>query len=72
MIAGGAPQPARVVPDASSGTLCQEWRLNIAYQVTGSGPRDLVLIPGFVSHLDLDWAEPRHAHFLERLGSLPA
>ena len=43
--------------------------LNIAYQVTGSGPRDLVLISGFVSHLDLDWAEPRHAHFLERLGS---
>jgi len=25
--------------------------LNIAYQVTGDGPRDLVLIPGFVSHL---------------------
>ena len=48
---------------AKSGTL------NIAYQVTGSGPRDLVLISGFVSHLDLDWAEPRHAFFLERLGS---
>ena len=48
---------------AKSGTL------NIAYQVTGSGPRDLVLISGFVSHLDLDWAEPRHANFLERLGS---
>lgn len=48
---------------AKSGTL------NIAYQVTGSGSRDLVLIPGFVSHLDLDWAEPRHAYFLERLGS---
>lgn len=43
--------------------------LNIAYQVTGGGPRDLVLISGFVSHLDQDWAEPRHAHFLERLGS---
>lgn len=43
--------------------------LSIAYQVTGNGPRDLVLIPGFVSHLELDWAEPRHAHFLERLGS---
>ena len=43
--------------------------LSIAYQVTGSGPRDLVLISGFVSHLELDWAEPRHAHFLERLGS---
>ncbi len=48
---------------AKSGTL------NIAYQVTGAGPRDLVLISGFVSHLDLDWAEPRHAYFLERLGS---
>ncbi|MGH6912590.1 MAG: adenylate/guanylate cyclase domain-containing protein [Geminicoccales bacterium] len=43
--------------------------LNIAYQVTGHGPRDLVLISGFVSHLELDWAEPRHARFLERLGS---
>ena len=43
--------------------------LNIAYQVTGDGPRDLVLVPGFVSHLDLDWAEPRHAHFLDRLGA---
>jgi pimeloyl-ACP methyl ester carboxylesterase len=37
--------------------------------VKGSGPRDLVLISGFVSHLELDWAEPRHAHFLKRLGS---
>jgi pimeloyl-ACP methyl ester carboxylesterase len=48
---------------AKSGTL------NIAYQITGRGPRDLVLVPGFVSHLDLDWSEPRHAHFLERLGT---
>ena len=30
---------------------------------------DVVLVPGFVSHLDKDWDEPRHAHFLERLGS---
>jgi pimeloyl-ACP methyl ester carboxylesterase len=29
-----------------------------------------VLIPGFVSHLELDWADPRHAHFLDRLGSM--
>jgi DNA-binding SARP family transcriptional activator/pimeloyl-ACP methyl ester carboxylesterase len=43
--------------------------LNIAYQVTGEGPIDLVLISGFVSHLEKDWEEPRHAHFLERLGS---
>jgi DNA-binding SARP family transcriptional activator/pimeloyl-ACP methyl ester carboxylesterase/class 3 adenylate cyclase/tetratricopeptide (TPR) repeat protein len=44
--------------------------LNIAYQVTGDGPIDLVLISGFVSHLEKDWEEPRHAHFLERLSSI--
>jgi class 3 adenylate cyclase len=43
--------------------------VNIAYQVVGDGPRDLVLVPGFVSHLDLDWEEPRYAHFLRRLAS---
>ncbi len=43
--------------------------VNIAYQVTGEGPFDLVLVPGFVSHAELDWDEPRHARFLERLAS---
>ncbi len=43
--------------------------VNIAYQVTGEGPLDLVLVPGFFSHLELDWEEPRSAHFLERLSS---
>ena len=44
--------------------------LNIAYQVTGDGPIDVVLISGFVSHLEKDWEEPRHARYLERLGSM--
>jgi class 3 adenylate cyclase len=43
--------------------------VNVAYQVVGDGPFDLVLVPGFVSHLDLDWDEPRSAHFLSRLAS---
>ena len=43
--------------------------INIAYQVVGGGPLDLVLVPAFVSHLDLDWEEPRYAHFLRRLAS---
>jgi pimeloyl-ACP methyl ester carboxylesterase len=43
--------------------------VNIAYQVVGNGPTDLVLVPGFVSHLENDWDEPRSAHFLERLAS---
>jgi pimeloyl-ACP methyl ester carboxylesterase/DNA-binding winged helix-turn-helix (wHTH) protein len=41
--------------------------LHIAYQVSGAGTRDIVLVPGFVSHLEFDWADPRHAHFLDRL-----
>jgi DNA-binding winged helix-turn-helix (wHTH) protein/alpha-beta hydrolase superfamily lysophospholipase len=44
--------------------------LQIAYQVTGGGEFDIVLISGFVSHLELDWADHRHAHFLDRLGSM--
>jgi pimeloyl-ACP methyl ester carboxylesterase len=44
--------------------------LQIAYQVTGRGDRDIVLVAGFVSHLEFDWADPRHAGFLDRLGSL--
>jgi class 3 adenylate cyclase len=43
--------------------------VNIAYKVVGDGPLDLVLVPGFVSHLDLDWEEPRYAHLLRRLAS---
>jgi pimeloyl-ACP methyl ester carboxylesterase/class 3 adenylate cyclase len=43
--------------------------VNIAYQVTGDGPFDLVLVPGFVSHLDDDWAHPASAHMLDRLGA---
>jgi pimeloyl-ACP methyl ester carboxylesterase len=43
--------------------------INIAYEVTGDGPRDLVLVSGFVSHLEIDWDDPRSAGFLERLGS---
>jgi len=43
--------------------------LNIAYQITGAGPLDLVLVSGFISHLEKDWEDPRHARFFERLGS---
>jgi predicted ATPase/class 3 adenylate cyclase/DNA-binding winged helix-turn-helix (wHTH) protein/esterase/lipase len=42
--------------------------VNVAYEVTGSGPVDIVLIPGFVSHLEIDWENELSAAFLERLG----
>ncbi|MEN8250289.1 MAG: alpha/beta fold hydrolase [Bacteroidota bacterium] len=40
---------------------------NIAYQVIGDGPLDIVYIPGWVSNIDMMWAEPRLAAFLTRL-----
>jgi pimeloyl-ACP methyl ester carboxylesterase len=43
--------------------------VSVAYQVTGDGSFDLVLVPGFFSHLDIDWEHPAHASFLDRLGS---
>jgi len=43
--------------------------VHIAYQVAGSGPPDLVIVPGFVSHVEHVWEEPRGARFLNRLAS---
>ena len=43
--------------------------VSIAYQVVGDGPTDLILVPGFVSHVEVAWEEPRLAHFLGRLAS---
>jgi class 3 adenylate cyclase/alpha-beta hydrolase superfamily lysophospholipase len=43
--------------------------VNIAFQVVGSGPVDLLYIPGWISHLDLYWEEPVVARFLRRLGA---
>jgi pimeloyl-ACP methyl ester carboxylesterase len=41
--------------------------LNIAYQVAGEGPLDLIYVPGWISNVELMWEEPSHAHVLERL-----
>jgi pimeloyl-ACP methyl ester carboxylesterase/class 3 adenylate cyclase len=43
--------------------------VNIAYQVTGDGPFDLVLVHGFFSHLELDWQHPASRRWIERLSS---
>ncbi|PIB35055.1 hypothetical protein BFP72_06420 [Reichenbachiella sp. 5M10] len=42
--------------------------INIAYQVYGSGPIDLVYIPGWVSNIDWMWACPELVYFFEELG----
>jgi class 3 adenylate cyclase/pimeloyl-ACP methyl ester carboxylesterase len=41
--------------------------VNIAYQVVGSGPLDLLWIPGNTQHVELVWEEPYRRAFLEQL-----
>lgn len=43
--------------------------VNIAYQVVGEGPLDLVLVPGWFSHVELAWESYLVSTFYERLAS---
>ena len=43
--------------------------VNIAYQVIGDGPVDLLWIPGFAQHVELSWEEPYRRAWLEALAS---
>ena len=61
--AQGAPFSPPKVRYARSGGV------NIAYEVLGDGPRDLVFVMGWVSHLDYFWTDPSFARFLRRLAS---
>jgi len=44
--------------------------VHIAYQVLGRGERDIVFVPGALSHLDLLWEDPETAGFFHRLATL--
>ena len=57
----GGDTPIAPVRYARSGDV------NIAYQVVGRGPIDLVFVMGWVSHLEYYWREPSFARFLHRL-----
>jgi pimeloyl-ACP methyl ester carboxylesterase len=43
--------------------------VNIAFQVYGNGPHDILMVPGWTSHLLLEWEEPTYVRFLDRLAS---
>jgi pimeloyl-ACP methyl ester carboxylesterase len=43
---------------------------HVAYQVTGSGPIDLLVMRAWHSHLEHEWEEPVLAGIFRRLGSL--
>ncbi len=47
----------------------QNGDVSIAYQVVGNGPFDLLIVPGFISHLEQAWEDPAYSRFLQRLAS---
>jgi DNA-binding SARP family transcriptional activator/pimeloyl-ACP methyl ester carboxylesterase len=44
-------------------------KVHIAYQVLGSGPRDVIFAGGYVSHLEQIWEEPDLARFFQQLAT---
>jgi pimeloyl-ACP methyl ester carboxylesterase/DNA-binding winged helix-turn-helix (wHTH) protein len=71
--AAGVALPGVPTPpprDAPRVSYARSGRVNIAYQVVGSGPVDLVFVMGWVSHLEYFWNEPSFARFLGRLASM--
>jgi DNA-binding SARP family transcriptional activator/pimeloyl-ACP methyl ester carboxylesterase len=76
-IQGDAPERdrgrlARPTPAAALPTTCyvRSGDVNLAYQVIGDGPPDLVLVPGWVSNVECFWEEPRVSRFLRRLAAI--
>lgn len=60
---GPAREPVPQTRYARSG------EVSVAYQVFGEGPVDLVYVPGWITHLEVGWRQPRVAGFLQRLAS---
>ena len=58
------PAPARRTLYAQHG------ELHLAYQVVGNGPIDILLVPGFVSHVERIWEEPRSRSLLTALSKM--
>jgi class 3 adenylate cyclase len=43
--------------------------VHLAYRVFGGGPRDIVLVPGTLSHVEVYWKAPATRHLLQRLSA---
>ena len=43
--------------------------INIAYQVIGDGPVDIIMVPGVVSHIEFQHELPGYTAFLRRLSA---
>jgi pimeloyl-ACP methyl ester carboxylesterase len=69
--------PAVVLPAGPAGHSVPQTRyartaddIHIAYQVIGEGDRDIVFVPGLMSHLELLWEDHQTSDFFRRLSRL--
>jgi pimeloyl-ACP methyl ester carboxylesterase/DNA-binding winged helix-turn-helix (wHTH) protein len=62
-------QPESALPRIPETMYARSGDVNIAYQVIGDDPLDLVFVMGWVSHVEYFWREPTFARFLLRLAS---
>lgn len=70
LLGPGCPVPPRPAPRRPPETrYARSGDYHIAYQVTGEGPVDLVFAQGYVTHLEIEWEDPRPARFIEALSS---
>jgi pimeloyl-ACP methyl ester carboxylesterase len=61
--------PDTVFVDAPETRYARSGDLNIAYQVLGEGPFDVVFVPGSVSHVELAWQVGAQSYFYRQLAS---
>jgi DNA-binding SARP family transcriptional activator/pimeloyl-ACP methyl ester carboxylesterase len=62
--------PVESPPSGGRTRYAERHGLHIAYQVVGAGRPDIVLVPGFVSHVERIWDEPRSRAFLTALSQM--
>ncbi len=69
---GPAADQASAGPDAVPQTRYVQTSdgIHIAYQLVGEGERDMVLVPGLMSHVELIWEDRETADFYRRLARL--
>ena len=70
----GNAQPRRSgqtvkMADRSETRYAKSGDVHIAYQVLGEGPRDVIFVPGLLSHLELTWEDRTLSRFFHRLSS---
>ncbi|HEX6107064.1 MAG TPA: alpha/beta fold hydrolase [Gemmatimonadales bacterium] len=66
LVAAGSPAAQLPTPRTQ---YARSGDVSVAYQVFGEGPVDLVWVPGWITHLEMAWREPRVAAYLRRLAS---